>query len=196
MSRISSITYVRIMHIGWLWDRVWHGGQSRLGLREYKIDCQLIVAENKTVVYSTCLTDGAWSLVALNCQYDPSFLKGGEIEINIYLLIQKLKIERFWLITVNSYLRAQDPSAPGTWRRRCVWTWPRWWSSRWAASCSSSPWSWPSSSSATACSPPQPRAAAASTAPSRAPPLTISCSMIRHAKIFLWHIKYFYFLFY
>ena len=54
---------------------------SRLGLREYKIDWKLI-AENKTVVYSTCLTEGAWSLVALNCQYDPSFLKGGEIEIN------------------------------------------------------------------------------------------------------------------
>ena len=58
------------------------GGQSRLGLREYKIDWKLIVAENKTVVYSTCLTEGAWSLVALNCQYDPSFLKGGEIEID------------------------------------------------------------------------------------------------------------------
>ena len=192
MSRISSITYVRIMHIGWLWDRVWRWGTVEAGLREYKSDCKLI-AENKTVVYSTCLTEGAWSLVALNCQYDPSFLKGGEIEINRYWF-RNWKLKDF--DHDNSYLRAQDPSAPGTWRRRCVWTWRLWWSSRWAASCSSSPWSWPSSSSATASSHPQPRAAAASTAPSRAPPLTTSCSMIRHAKIFLWHIKYFYFIFY
>ena len=71
--------YVCAHHAYWMTVRQ---SLTRLGLREYKIDCKLIVAENKTVVYSTCLTEGAWSLVALNCQYDPSFLKGGGIEIN------------------------------------------------------------------------------------------------------------------
>ena len=31
---------------------------------------QYVIAENTTVVYSSCLSDGSWSLVSLTCMYD------------------------------------------------------------------------------------------------------------------------------
>ena len=45
-------------------------------LNEYFDKEPHIIPENKTVVYSTCLTEGSWSSVTLNCKYDPGFLSG------------------------------------------------------------------------------------------------------------------------
>ena len=44
------------------------------------------------MVYSTCLTDGSWSLVALNCKYDPNFLSGKNYNIGIVEFLNSLLI--------------------------------------------------------------------------------------------------------